>query len=155
MLWRLKRADFERQKGGGNRKAMRKLVRAGEIPGILAFDGTKPIGWCAIAPRETYLALAGSRVLKPIDDKPVWSVACLFIDKSYRKQGVSVELLRAACKYVKTQGGKIVEGYPVEPKKGEIPALFAWTGIANAFEKARFVECARRSKTRPIMRRKL
>lgn len=155
MLWRLKRADFERQKGGGNRKAMRKLVRAGEIPGILAFDGTKPIGWCAIAPRETYLALASSRVLKPIDDKPVWSVACLFIDKSYRKQGVSVELLRAACKYVKTQGGKIVEGYPVEPKKGEIPALFAWTGIANAFEKARFVEGARRSKTRPIMRRKL
>ena len=57
--------------------------------------------------------------------------------------------------YVRKHGGKIVEGYPVEPRKDERPDSFAWTGIASAFRKAGFVECERRSETRPIMRRDL
>jgi GNAT superfamily N-acetyltransferase len=74
------------------------------------------------------------------------------VDKKYRRQGVSVQLLRAAIAHVKKQGGTIVEGYPVEPRSGDMPAAFAWTGLAAAFRKAGFVECARRSPTRPIMR---
>jgi hypothetical protein len=45
-----------------------------------------------------------------------------------------------------------VEAYPVEPKKDKMPDAFAWTGLASAFIKAGFTECARRSETRPIMR---
>lgn len=152
MLWRLKRSDFESQKGEGNRKAMRQLVESGEIPGILAYSGDRPVGWCAVAPRERYPALDRSRILKPVDDEPVWSVACFFVDKSHRQQGLSVELLRAAKRYVKAKGGKILEGYPVEPKKEEIPAVFAWTGVPSAFARAGFTEVARRSETHPIMR---
>lgn len=63
-----------------------------------------------------------------------------------------MKLLRAAIKYVSEQGGKIVEGYPVEPKKGQMPDAFAWTGLVSAFRKAGFVEVLRRSPTRPIMR---
>jgi len=60
--------------------------------------------------------------------------------------------LRAAMEYVQKQGGKIVEGYPVDPKKSRIPDAFAYTGLASAFRKAGFVEVVRRSETRPIMR---
>ena len=49
-------------------------------------------------------------------------------------------------------GGKIVEGYAVEPKKESMPDVFAYHGFASAYRRAGFVEVARRSATRPIMR---
>ena len=49
-------------------------------------------------------------------------------------------------------GARIVEGYPVEPRRGSMPDAFAWTGTASAFRRAGFVEVLRRSATRPIMR---
>jgi GNAT superfamily N-acetyltransferase len=155
MLWRLKRSEFEKHKGDKNKAAFKAVVDSGEAPGILAYANGSPIGWCALAPRETYPALDRSRILKRIDDKPVWSIVCLFIAKHYRRKGVSVELLKAAAEYVRKRGGKIVEGYPVEPRKDVMPDVFAWTGVASAFLKAGFVECERRSETRPIMRREL
>ena len=153
MLWRLTRKQFESQKGAGNKLAMKALVDSGEVPGILAYHNTEAIGWCAIAPRSNYPALLRSRILQPLDDRRCWSVACLFIEKLYRKKGVSTELLRAASEYAKSQGAELLEGYPVEPKSEEdIPPAFAWTGIPKAFIRAGFQEIVRRSPTRPIMR---
>lgn len=152
MWWRLKRSEFERDKGPANQESMQRLVASGTVPGLLAYAAGQPIGWCALAPRESYPVLERSRVLKRIDEKPVWSVTCLFVTKEHRNQGVSVQLLRAAVAYVKQQGGTVVEGYPVEPKTGTVPDVFAWTGLVSAFQQAGFVECARRSPTRPIMR---
>jgi len=156
MLWRLSRKQFESQRGEGNKLAMKAIVDSGEVPGILAYHNTKAIGWCAIAPRGTFLALTRSRILRPIDDRPHWSIACLFVDRSYRKKGVSTELLRAASEDAKSQGADLVEGYPVEPKsEKDIPPAFAWTGIPKAFVRAGFKEVARRSPTRPVMRLEL
>ncbi len=152
MLWRLKRSEFQRGKGPWNKARMRRLVVSGKVPGILAYAGGAPVGWCAIAPRDDYPALERSRVLKRLDDRPVWSVACLFVEKRHRRTGVSVGLLRAAVEFAGQRGGTIVEGYPVEPKKETMPDVFAWTGLPSGFKKAGFIECARRSPTRPIMR---
>ena len=156
MLWRLPRKQFEAQKGEGNKQAMFAIVKSGEVPGILALADQKAVGWCALGPRETYSALARSRILKPVDDRACWSIACLFIDRALRKQGVATALLGAAAAYARSQGAGILEGYPVEPQGSkDIPAVFAWTGIPKAFLKADFQEVARRSPTRPIMRRDL
>jgi GNAT superfamily N-acetyltransferase len=152
MLWRLTRKEFEAQKGEGNRRAMQGIVNSGEMPGLLAYSGKQPVAWCSVAPREKFPALERSRVLKKIDDKPVWSISCFFIHKDFRKQGLSAKILEAVTAYVKKQGGKIVEAYPVEPKKGKTADVFAWTGLASFFRKAGFEECARYSETRPIMR---
>jgi GNAT superfamily N-acetyltransferase len=152
MFWRRPRSVFERQKGKGNRQALRKLVQKGEPPGLIAYEGRTPIGWCAVAPRADYPALARSRILQPVDDEPVWSVSCLFVARPYRKRGVSTRLLEAAADYACRRGGRIVEGYPVEPR-GPVADAFVWTGLASAFRRAGFKEVARRSKTRPIMRR--
>lgn len=152
MYWRLKRKDYEAQKGTGNKREMKKLINSGVIPGILAFENAEPVGWCSVAPRDDFLVLENSRILKRIDDKLVWSIVCLFIKKNYRNLGLSVQLLKAAKKYVKEQGGRILEGYPVEPKKDKMPDAFAWTGLASAFLEAGFKEQLRRSETRPIMR---
>ena len=155
MWWRLKRSVFEKRKGAGNKRAMKKIVSSGEVPGVLAYAGKEPIGWCAVAPREAFPVLDRSRVLKRVDETPVWSVTCFFVDRRYRQQGVSLELLRAAIEHVRKRGGRFVEGYPVEPRKDRMPDAFAFHGLASAFSQAGFVECARRSDTRPIMRYRL
>ena len=110
------------------------------------------MAWCSVAPREHFPALGRSRILKPLDELPVWSITCLFVEKQYRRTGISTRMITAAVKHVKKQGGTIVEAYPVEPKKDKMPDVFAWTGLASAYTRAGFVECARRSETRPIMR---
>jgi len=61
-------------------------------------------------------------------------------------------VLQAAAKHAQRQGARIIEGYPVEPKKGNMPDVFAYTGLSSAFHQAGFVEVLRRSATRPIMR---
>jgi GNAT superfamily N-acetyltransferase len=152
MWWRLTRTQFNQQRGEANKIALRKIIVGGEVPGILAYDGQEPVAWCSVAPREAYGALERSRTLKRVDDNPVWSVVCFYVSKPYRNMGLTVKLLRAAIDHVKTSGGKIVEGYPLEPKAGRLPDPFVYTGLPNSFLKAGFHEALRRSKTRPIMR---
>ena len=79
-------------------------------------------------------------------------MVCFFIAKSYRRRGVARRLLKAALDYVRESGGRIVEGYPVEPEKSGIPDSFAYHGLASMFRSAGFKEVGRRSETRPIMR---
>jgi GNAT superfamily N-acetyltransferase len=152
MYWRQTRAEYEKRKGAGNRRALRKLVTAGPPPGLLAYADGQPVGWCAIAPREIYPTLARSRVLAPLDAAPVWSATCFFVARPYRRQGLTARLLAAAVEFARRRGAKIVEGYPVEARKGSMPDVFAFTGLPGAFKKAGFVEAGRRSPTRPIMR---
>jgi GNAT superfamily N-acetyltransferase len=152
MVWRRPRAEWERGKGSGNRAAFRRVVRTGPPPGVLAYAGGEPVGWCAVAPREAYVQLERSRVLKRIDADPVWSVSCLFVARAWRRRGLSVALLRAAGDFAASQGARIVEGYPVEPSSGTVPDAFAWTGTAAAFRSAGYEEVARGSPKRPIMR---
>ncbi len=155
MYWRLKRSEFEKTKGEGNRRAMKAIVDSGEVPGLIAYDGDLPIGWVSVAPRDSFPVLGRSRILKPVDEKPVWSVVCFFVAKGMREQSVSVRLLEAAFDYAAGQGAEIVEGYPIEPKKGVIPDPFAWVGLASTFLRAGFHEVLRRSDTRPVMRREI
>jgi len=153
--WRQPRAEFERNKGEKNKRTMKRLVEGGEIPGILAYREAEPVGWCSVAPRESFSVLARSRSLKPIDTQPVWSVVCFFIRKDCRRQGLSVALLRAAAQYVRSRGGRLLEGYPVISRQGAMPDAFAWTGLAPAFYRAGFTDCAQPSATRRIVRLKV
>ena len=154
MAWRLPPKAFKQKQGEPNRRAMKRIVERQTAPGILAYDGGEAVGWIAISPRETFVRLANSRVLAPVDAKPVWSVMCYFIRKDHRRQGLSTEMLKAAARFAKMKKARTLEGYPQELKK-ELPAAFAWTGVASAYRKAGFVEAARRSPARPIMRLEL
>ncbi len=152
MTWRLSKGDYDRNKGEGNKRMMRDLVVANEPVGVLAFAGETAVGWCAVAPRAKYVRLEKSRSLKPVDDKPVWSVSCFFIAKEYRRMGLSVSLLLAAVDFAARLGARIIEGYPVESKTGKMPDVFAWTGILSTYLKAGFTEEKRHSPSRPIVR---
>jgi GNAT superfamily N-acetyltransferase len=153
MYWRLTRSQFDYAKGDGNRDEFRAIVVEAEMPpGLLAYRDGVPVGWCAVAPRDDYPTLERSRVLKRVDDEEVWSITCFFVARAARRQGVTGALIEGAVAFAVEHGARIVEGYPIDPRRPDVPPVFAWTGLASAFERAGFIEVARRSETRPIMR---
>ena len=155
MLWRRRKADYDKRVGEGNREDIRAIVEDGGEPGLLAYESDRPVGWISLAPRERFVRLESSRVLKPVDDQPVWSISCFLVAKDCRNRGVAEALLRAACAFASQRGASVLEGYPIEPGKRPYPAAYAWTGFASVFRRAGFEEVARRSETRPIMRKRL
>ena len=150
MFWRQSRSDFHKNAGAGNRRAFKKLIDGGAVPGVIAYADSKPIGWCAIEPKTAYPSLERSRS-KRVDDKPCWSVTCFFVDKAWRKHGVTGALLEAAVKHARKHGAKLIEGYPIETK-GEVVAFSSYLGIAQVFRRAGFTEAARPSANHPVMR---
>lgn len=152
MWWRIKRKEFEKQKGLQNKRAFKQIVDANREPGFLGYHLENPVAWLAIEPRENYPALERSRILKPVDETQVWSITCFFIRKDYRRKGVSIAMLEHAKHFARTRGAKTLEGYPVAPRKDNMPDAFAWTGIERSYLSAGFKEVARRSETRPLMR---
>ena len=151
MYWKLRGKEYEEAKGFETRQMHKSIVDSGVATGLLAYLHGNIVGWIAVEPREAYPRLAHSRTLKPVDDQAVWSVTCFFVAKQFRRSGITVELLKAAVDHVQKQGGKIVEGYPIDVQK-DMPAPFLYTGTASAFEQAGFREVARRTPTRPIFR---
>ena len=131
---------------------MQALVNTGEIPGILGYAEGEAVGWCSVAPREQYGSLERSPVLRRLDDAAVWSLVCLFVRKDYRHKGMSEVLIRGAVAHVARQGGKIVEAYPTLSKKGRLSPVSSYMGVPAMFEQVGFVECARPSKSRAIVR---
>jgi len=160
MWWRISRKEFEQQQGDGNRRAMKQLVASGQVPGILAYSACsssgepsgEPIGWCSVAPRSCFASLNRSRVLKKLDETPVWSIVCFYIDKSHRGEGLSLALIKAVLEYVRQQGGQVVEAYPTLPKEKRLPPFSSYMGLRSTYEQAGFVEVARPSKSKVIMR---
>ena len=155
MWWRIRRSTWDKEKGEGNRKSLKKLVKQGSEPGILAYVDGKPAGWICVGPREDFPVLENSRLFKRIDDQKVWSIVCFFTARAFRRTGMTRKLIEAAVKYAREKGARILEAYPVEPKKDKMPDLFAYTGFSSAFLKSGFKEVIRRSETRPMMRKKL
>ena len=152
MYWRLDSARFDEfwgrgdERGAGNRREMRKIVAAGREPGLLAYvDGT-PVGWVSVAPRPEFPRIEASRTLRPVDDRPAWSIVCFYIHGSFKRRGVAGALLRAAVDHAAERGARIVEGYPVAAGDGD-----PYTGFRSMFENAGF-RVVREGGRRAIMR---
>ena len=100
MWWKLNKKQFTIQKGEENKKAFRKTLK-NTVPGIIAYYNDTPAGWCAIEPRENFPTLEASKLLKRLDNKPVWSIVCFFVAKEFRKNNISFELIKASVEYAK------------------------------------------------------
>ena len=153
MYYRLRKTDFyEGKSEDGNKNALKEIVWQDKPTGMLGFYEDEAIAWCAFAPREDFMKLENSRVHKRIDDKAVWSIPCFFIRKEFRRNGVSVALLKGVIQYAKENGIKIIEAYPTIPTQAKLPDSFAWIGLYKSFERAGFEIVDRTSKNRPMVR---
>ena len=152
MWWRLSRAEFSRDSRDERRDGLRALVDAGEVPGLLGYLEGEPAAWCSLGPRERFPSLERSRTLRRIDDTPVWSIVCFWVPRRHRRRGLSRALIAGAASYAASQGADVLEAYPVDPGSHTIDIAAAFTGLLPAFRDAGFVEVARRSPRRPIVR---
>lgn len=148
-----RKKDFEDNRGEGNKAAMKELVASGQVTGLIGYADDQPIGWCSLGPREDFPRLERTRNLKKVDDRPVWSIICLFVVKEYRRRGVTKLLIESAIDYASSRDVAILEAYPADPE-GETIAAFVETGFKTVFDAVGFKEVARRGK-RPIMRYKV
>lgn len=155
MFWRVKSSEFEANGNRGNRKGLQRLVARDQIPGLLAYADGRPVGWISLGPKTDFGRIQRSPLFKSIDEEPVWSVVCFFIDRAYRNRGVGKRLLAAAEDFARSKGARILEAYPIDTrgKRGADAALF--TGTQRLFAQAGFVEVARRKERRPVMRKSL
>jgi GNAT superfamily N-acetyltransferase len=140
--------DYHRSTTESRVAALDELVRQGTPVGVLAYGDGNPVGWCSIAPRETYAALERSRALPRVDDAPVWAVVCFFVDRRVRRQGVTFGLLEAAVQYARSHGAAVAEGYPVEPGS----RLYTYMGSASTFRRAGFHDVTPAGQARQVMR---
>jgi GNAT superfamily N-acetyltransferase len=133
----------------------------GRAAGLIAYDEDGPIGWVSFDRREAYGRLSSSKLLRPVDDQPVWSVVCFVVAARARRRGVAGRLLDAAVAYARAHGATRLEAYPVDTAGGATrPSAELWRGTTTMFERAGFttVEVRRHSRSsppRPIMRRTL
>lgn len=155
MWFRLTSRQFAEGAGAGNRRALRALVEEGRVPGLLGYRDGRPVGWVSVGPREEFGRIERSPILKRVDDRPVWSVVCFFVDREHRGIGVAEDLLQAAVDYARRHGAEALEAYPVDTTGRRIPDPSAFTGPAGMFAALGFREVARRSERRPILRLEL
>jgi GNAT superfamily N-acetyltransferase len=133
------------------RAGLKALVDTGKPPGLVAYRGDVPVGWVSLAPREEFARLRRSPVMKPVDDRPVWSIICFVVPAEHRGQGVARALLRGAIAYAREHGATVVEAYPVD-KRGPSKDDALWFGAKSMYDHAGFKEVARRKPTRPVVR---
>ena len=116
------------------------LMACGPI-GVLAYDGDEVVGWAAVAPRSR-TTFARSRVIPHVGDGAVWSVWCIRVRPGHRGQGISHPLLEGAVEYARSQGARVVEGYPVDNRGAKVDATMAYVGTRGLFERAGFHKAA-------------
>ncbi len=139
--------------GDRNKTELCSLVDDGVVPGLVGYVDGQPVGWISLGPREDYLKLRRSPVMKPVDDAEVWSIVCTFVAKAHRGRG----LQHSSSRRLSTSPGngvRLVEAYPVD-KPGRSHDDFMFFGSRHLYEKAGFTEVVRRSPTRVVMRRRL
>jgi ribosomal protein S18 acetylase RimI-like enzyme len=134
-----------------NRAELKALVDAGTPPGLIGYRGKTPVGWISLGPREDYAKLRRSPVMKPVDDRPVWSIVCFVVPSEHRRQGVAQALLAGAIDYARKRGVEVLEAYPMD-KPARAGDETMWFGAKSMFDAAGFEEVARRKPQRPMVR---
>jgi GNAT superfamily N-acetyltransferase len=150
-FWRVRGKAYWDGHGAGHRASLKKEVRGGEKPGLLAYADGVPVGWCRLGPREAFDRLERSPKLVRVDDQEVWSVVCFYVHPSAKRTGVASALLDAAIRRSSGRGARILEFYPVETGHMNIDA---YTGYLPMFLDAGF-ELVRDAGRRKIVRRRL
>lgn len=154
MWWRVTSKEFSDAAGKGLKRRFQALVEAGAVPGLLAYENARPVGWVSLGPRGDFGRLQRSPKLKPVDDEPVWSIVCFFIRRGHRGSGVATALLGAAVEHARKKGARHVEGYPIDCGADRRDDAAIFTGALSMFEEAGFEEIERRG-GRPILRKSL
>src|SRR3954467_6593877 len=121
-----------------NRERKLERVRAGTTHAALVFDGEDCLGWFQFgAPAELPRIKSRAAYEKGLTTPPDWRIACCYVGKGLRRQGVASAALAGAVDLIAGLGGGTVEGYPEDA--GSVPAGFLFNGALSTYEQLGFV----------------
>ncbi|MCP3169698.1 GNAT family N-acetyltransferase [Myxococcus qinghaiensis] len=151
MVWRAEGAEARLADNAHRKAAMQRRVKQGTPVGLLGYLGDEPVAWCSLAPRDTYRKGLGG--LNPEDEAPerVWSLACFFVTRAARGQGIAQRLIKAAIAHARKRGASVVEAYPVDPSSPS----YRFMGFVETFEQLGFQEVGREGSRRHVYRYEL
>ena len=138
---RLQAKEIEELGGTGKdarERAMRSLCEREHPPGVVTYLDGEPVGWCNIGPRAEITRLVQSKLIRPTDDLPVWSIVCVVVRSGFRRRGVTGRLIEGAVAYAASHGAPAVEAHPVDPGDGRMDLTMAFVGTRSMFERAGF-----------------
>lgn len=139
----------------------RQTSEDGPGPGLLAYAGGEPVGWCAVEPRPRYPRILSSKIASfgradLDDDESVWAITCVVVRVGHRRQGFSAALVTAAVAHARAGGARVIEGYPVDTSDGaKASAADLYHGTVSVFEAAGFEVVARPTARRAVVRQEL
>lgn len=144
-------ADYRRRPAEQNKDDFRRIVELGPPPGLLAFEGEggTAVGWVQVTPRDDVAAVEQAWRLRRVDAVPVWLISCFYIRKGARRRGIMAAMIDAAVEWARVSGAPAIEACPLD---GSVSPSATSIGYATTYAAAGFVEIARRSPERPIMR---
>jgi GNAT superfamily N-acetyltransferase len=149
MAWRATPEEIKSAPRGSDRKPlMRERIKSGTTVGLLGYLDGEPIAWVSIAPRETYRDFGGPEA-EP--KQKIWSLACMYMHRTYRGRGFGTQLIEAAKAYAKKRGATILEATPVDPKSPS----YRFMGFVPAFKRLGFTEVGKAGSRRHVMRLEL
>jgi GNAT superfamily N-acetyltransferase len=127
-------------------------VRAGTAHAALVFDGDDCLGWCQFGtPDELPRIKSRAAYEKGRTASPDWRIACCYVGKGHRRQGVATAALAGAVDLIADLGGGTVEGYPEDA--GSVPAGFLFNGALSTYERLGFVRDRKIGKHRWVVTR--
>jgi GNAT superfamily N-acetyltransferase len=143
MAWRHSSRDHIQN--DEKKRMMMALIEAGTPVGIIAEVDGKAVGWCSVAPRESY-----RRLSKQQDDseKGVWSIVCFYVPRALRGGGLAPALLDAAIDHAFAKGARVVEAYPVD----QAAPSYRFMGFRDMFAARGFQETGTAGSRRHVMR---
>ena len=135
-----------------NRERKHERVRAGTAHAALVFDGADCLGWCQFGvPDEVPRIKSRAAYERGRTTSPDWRIACCYVGKGHRRQGVATSALTGALELIAGLGGGIVEGYPEDA--GSVPAGFLFNGALSTYEQLGFVRDRKIGKHRWVVTR--
>lgn len=131
--------DYKRLSKDERREFHRKRVLDGTATGLLLYDGDAAIGWCQFGRAEIFEQINRGRAYQQLaisdDLKPDWRITCLFIDRTYRRRGLSDLLLAETLSAIEGLGGGVVESFPFVLPDIDKPQ---YTGSVKMYERHGF-----------------
>ncbi len=82
------------------------------------------------------------------------AIVCFVVDPKVRHQGVAAAPLKGALAWARANEVNLVEAYPVDKSTTSVDDAM-WFGAKSMYDRAGFVEVARRKPTRPVVRKAL
>lgn len=135
-----------------NRTAKEQRVRQGRAHAALVFDGDDCVGWCQFgSPDELPQIKSRAAYEKGRTTLPDWRIACCFVGKGHRRQGVATAALVGALDLIAELGGGTVEGYP--EGADAVPAGFLYNGALSTYEQLGFIRDRQIGKHRWVVTR--